>query len=98
MKKYFLNFFNAFYTPKGNKKNYVSNYILKNQNDDTPYPANLPPESELDRLRESIPIQASKALFGEKDMSKAWRILESLYGDKDLIANKLKSQIKNIKV
>ena len=31
-------------------------------------------------------------------MSKAWKILESLYGDKDLIANKLKSQIKNIKV
>ena len=61
-------------------------------------PANLPAESELDRLRESIPVQASKALFGEKEMSKAWKILESLYGDKDLIANKLKTQLKTIKV
>ena len=31
-------------------------------------------------------------------MSKAWKILESLYGDKDLIANKLKTQLKTIKV
>ena len=29
-------------------------------------PANLPAESELDRLRESIPVQAAKTLFGEK--------------------------------
>ena len=37
MKKYFFYFFNALYTPKGNKKNYDLNYILKTQNDDTPY-------------------------------------------------------------
>ena len=61
-------------------------------------PANLPPESELDRLRENIPPQASKTLFGEKSMANAWKILENLYGDKDLIANKLKSQLKNINV
>ena len=60
--------------------------------------ANLPPESELDRLRENIPSQASKALFGESTMAKAWKILESLYGDKDMIANLLKTQLKNIKV
>ena len=59
--------------------------------------ANLPPENELDRLRESIPAQASKALFGESVMAKAWKILENLYGDKDLIANMLKTQLKNIK-
>ena len=59
--------------------------------------ANLPAESELDRLRESVPAQASKALFGESDMNKAWRILEGLYGDKDLIANMLKKQLKGIK-
>ena len=60
--------------------------------------ANLPSESELDRLRDSIPVQAAKALFGESEMPKAWKLLESLYGDKDLIANKLKSQLKNIKI
>ena len=59
--------------------------------------ANLPAESKLDRLRESVPAQASKALFGESDMNKAWRILEGLYGDKDLIANMLKTQLKGIK-
>ena len=59
--------------------------------------AKLPEETELDRLRESIPVQASKALYGEKSVDKAWKVLESLYGDKDLIANKLKSQLKNIK-
>ena len=32
----FFDRFPGLYTPKGNKKNYVSNYILKNQNDDTP--------------------------------------------------------------
>ena len=60
--------------------------------------ANLPQESELDRLRDNIPSQAAKALFGVCEMSKAWKLLESLYGDKNLIANKLKSQLKNIKI
>ena len=58
----------------------------------------MPPETELDRLRENIPSQAAKALFGETVMAKAWKVLESLYGDKDLIANKLKKQLKGIKV
>ena len=60
--------------------------------------AKMPPETELDRLRENIPAQAAKALFGETIMAKAWKLLESLYGDKDLIANKLKQQLKNMKV
>ena len=33
--------------------------------------AKLPPETELDRLRENIPSQAAKALFGETVMAKA---------------------------
>ena len=57
----------------------------------------MPPESELDRLRDSIPVQASKALYGENSMDNAWKILEGLYGDPDLIANKLKAQLKSIK-
>ena len=60
--------------------------------------AGLPPEAELDRLRENIPVQAAKALYGESDMGKAWKVLENLYGDKDLISNILKNQLKNIKV
>ena len=60
--------------------------------------AKMPPETELDRLRENIPSQASKALFGETVVAKAWKILESLYGDRDLIANKLKKQLKGMKV
>ena len=59
--------------------------------------ANLPTEAELDRLRDSIPKQGSKALYGEKDMTKAWKILDNLYGDKDLISSILKNQLKNIK-
>ena len=59
--------------------------------------ANLPPEAELDRLRENVPVQAAKALYGEGDMANAWKILEHLYGDKDLIANILKNQLKSIK-
>ena len=31
-------------------------------------------------------------------MANAWKTLENLYGDKDLIANKLKKQLKNIRV
>ena len=57
----------------------------------------LPQESQLDRLRDNIPRQAAKALFGVCEMTKAWKLLESLYGDKNLIANKLKSQLKNLK-
>ena len=60
--------------------------------------ANLPSETELDRLRENVPSQAAKALFGETVMTKAWKVLEGLYGDKDLIANRLKKQSKGIKV
>ena len=59
--------------------------------------ANLPAESELDRLRDNVPLQATKALYGESSMEKAWKILENLYGDKDLIINKLKNQLKSIK-
>ena len=58
---------------------------------------NLPHEAELDRLRENVPVQAAKALYGESDMAQAWKILENLYGDKDLIANILKNQLKSIK-
>jgi hypothetical protein len=59
--------------------------------------AGLSAEGELDRLRDHVPVQAAKALYGETTMAGAWRILEKLYGDKDLITNKLKIQLKSIK-
>ena len=31
-------------------------------------------------------------------MPKAWKVLENLYGDKDLIPNILKNQLKNVKI
>ena len=59
--------------------------------------ANLSPESELDRLRDNVPSQASKMLFGEVTMAGAWGIMDNLYGNKTIIANKLKTQLKTIK-
>ena len=57
----------------------------------------LSAESELDRLKDHIPEQAARALYGESTMTGAWSILDKLYGDKDLVANKLKIQLKSIK-
>ena len=59
--------------------------------------SNLTPESELDRLRDNVPSKAAKMLFGEVTMAGAWKILDKLYGNKTIIANKLKTQLKNIK-
>ena len=59
--------------------------------------AGLSADSELDRLRDHIPSQAAKALYGETSMAGAWAVLEKLYGNKDLIASKLKQQLKSIK-
>ena len=58
---------------------------------------NLGAEAELDRLRDSVPDQAKKMLIGEKSMDSAWNVLTKLYGNKTLLANKLKSKLKNIK-
>ena len=58
---------------------------------------NLEEESELDRLRDNIPDTAKKMLIGEKSLESAWKILTKLYGNKTMIANKLKGKLKNIK-
>ena len=58
---------------------------------------NLEEESELDRLRDNIPETAKKMLIGEKSLESAWKILTKLYGNKTMIANKLKGKLKNIK-
>ena len=59
--------------------------------------SNLSPESEIDRLRDNVPSQASKLLYGELTMEGAWKVLDELYGNKTIISNKLKNQLKNIK-
>ena len=57
---------------------------------------NLEEESELDRLRDQIPESARKMLIGEKSLVNAWKILTKLYGNKTLLANKLKSKLKSV--
>ena len=58
--------------------------------------AKLGQEAELDRLRENVPQEAAKMLVGETTISGAWKTLSSLYGNKTLLANKLKSKLKTI--
>ena len=57
----------------------------------------LEEETELDRLRDNIPDTAKKMLTGEKSLKKAWEILTQLFGNKTLLANKLKAKLKNLK-
>ena len=59
--------------------------------------ANLSAESELDRLSDNVPNKAAKMLFGEVSIGGAWAILDKMYGNKTIIANKLKTQLKEIK-
>ena len=59
--------------------------------------ANLPFEGELDRLKDNIPVQAAKLIFCENSMDSAWSVLDKMYGNKTMIASKLKNQLKGIK-
>ena len=58
----------------------------------------LEEQAELDRLRDNIPDAAKKMLTGEKSLENAWKILTKLYGNKTMLANKLKAKLKNIKI
>ena len=59
--------------------------------------ANLPEESEVDKLRDSIPNDAKDQLYGVTTMVKCWEILDKRFGDPRIISMKLKAQLKNIK-
>ena len=59
-------------------------------------PARLPAEAEIDRLREAIPIEARDMLTGITNLSTAWDILKKRFGDEDLIAIKLKNELKSL--
>ena len=54
----------------------------------------MPPDFELDRLKENLPSQAKKKLFDVESIVKAWDILDQLYGDTKLISQKLKNKMK----
>ena len=59
-------------------------------------PANLPAESELDKLRDAVPKLAKDQLLGCSSMAEAWGILDKRFGNTDLLAKKLKDKLKNI--
>ena len=54
-------------------------------------------DSELDRLRDNVPESARKMLIGEKSLANAWKILTKMFGNKTMLANKLKGKLKTIK-
>ena len=58
--------------------------------------ANLPEVAEIERLKENIPVEARDLLYGVEDKTKAWEILDKRYGYVNLIAKKLKTQLKSI--
>ena len=58
--------------------------------------AGLPELAEIERLKENIPGDARDQLYGVETIAKAWTILDKRYGDVNLIAKKLKSQLKSI--
>ena len=58
--------------------------------------ANLPVETELDKLRDVIPKDAKDQLYGVTKLDEAWSILGKRYGNKMLISKKLKNQLKGI--
>ena len=55
------------------------------------------PIYELDLLKENIPEQGRKNLFGCESLVKAFDLLDKLYGDQKLITQKLKSKLRNLK-
>ena len=61
-------------------------------------PANLPEEAEVDRLRDALPKEAKDMLTGVNKIAKAWDILTKRFGDKDLIATKLKNELKGLSI
>ena len=58
--------------------------------------ANLPTETEIDKLKDNLPKDAKEQLFGVKTLEEAWSILTKRFGDPMLISRKLKAQLKNI--
>ena len=62
------------------------------------HPARLPVEAELDKLRDAVPKSAKEQLFACKTLAEAWLILDKRYGNQELIAKKLKDQLKELNI
>ena len=58
--------------------------------------AGLGKEAELDRLRDNVPEESRKLLIGQVDMEGAWKVLDQMYGNRTMLANKLKTKLKTI--
>ena len=58
----------------------------------------LEEQAELDRLRDNLPENGKKMLIGERSLNNAWKTLDKMFGNKTMLANKLKSKLKNISV
>ena len=58
--------------------------------------AKLPEVAEIERLKECIPNDAKEQLYAIETVNEAWEILDKRYGDSNLIAKKLKGQLKSI--
>lgn len=58
--------------------------------------ANLPEETELDKLRDAIPRDAKEQLYGVTKLEEAWNILTKRFGDEMVISQKLKNQLKGV--
>ena len=61
-------------------------------------PARLPEEAEVDRLRDALPKEAREMLTGVNKLNKAWEVLKMRFGDEDLIATKLKNELKGLSI
>ena len=59
-------------------------------------PARLFEEAEIDRLRDAVLKDAKEMLTGVVKLSKAWEILKKRFGGEDLIATKLKNELKGL--
>ena len=56
-----------------------------------------PADFELDLLKKSIPDEGRKKLYGVTTLTSAWEQLKKLYGDEELIFQKLKIRLKSLK-
>ena len=56
-----------------------------------------PADFEIDLLKQNLPEEGRKKLYGCDSLSTAWRLLDKMYGDQKLIIQKLKSKLRNLK-
>lgn len=58
----------------------------------------IPETQELEMLREVLESEARRAIHSSRSLENAWMKLERRYGDSTLIAQKLKKQLKNLRL